>query len=71
MLTGNGLSLVANGIGKIVEVTQDGRIRASGSVKFELDTENTKNLLALKISYGGKEAGYLAIKMRSEDIVLA
>jgi len=71
VLSGNGLSLATNGLGKILEVTPSGLLRANGNVKFELDTENTKNLLALKVSYGGKEVGYLAIKMRSEDITLA
>ncbi|MFZ3232395.1 MAG: VCBS repeat-containing protein [Patescibacteria group bacterium] len=64
-----GLALVLKGA-RILEIDANGAVSALPSVRLEVDKDNSKNLLAVKVVSNNQEVGYFAAKLRADSVVL-
>lgn len=65
----NGLTLLRNGA-KLLEIDAEGAVSKLPNVRLEVDKENARNLFAVKVVADNAVVGYLAMKLRSEEVAL-
>lgn len=64
-----GLALVLKGA-RILEIDANGAVSALPNVRLEVDKNNSKNFLAVKVVAGNQDVGYFAAKLRADSVVL-
>lgn len=64
-----GLALVLKGA-RILEIDAGGAVSALPNVRLEVDKNNSKNFLAVKVVSNNQDVGYFAAKLRADSVVL-
>lgn len=64
-----GLALVLRGA-RILEIDSNGAVSALPNVRLEVDKNNSKNFLAVRIVSNNQDVGYVAAKLRADSVVL-
>lgn len=64
-----GLALVLKGA-RILEIDANGAVSALPNVRLEVDKNNSKNFLAVKVVSNNQDVGYFAAKLRADSVVL-